>query len=444
MAAFNVEDPANTLLTDQIDNVGVSNTYVTTYLEYVIRTDTQIAGSKAYARVYKINWDKTFLFQDSIELISKPVSCLYAYENYFVVGDGSSGNFVTTFDYTDPTNINIDMQQQEHSRPICISSTDTTMWVMRQHLSPVYAAIYTDKSPEYGPDMFMKVDYPVASYAHGGYIYLGCHSDFVNQYAVIDSSDGPNAQVTGSRGDGANRDLFFGNSRIFACARDGSQVYCQHPNGQYFSGQSACNLSQDTSAIAASDQYMYVSLKGSPALKVYFIGSFPDVDPQELLDAACSKVLTKLIVQGQAMYGFTIDHMYTFDLQDPDAPQELSPAYPVTNVQDRLIFGNYMYLLLPDTLWVMDITDPLNPGFVTAVGLPFYGANCITRLEQYLFVAAPDRHPVKIDITDPASPIVGDSPISGTPEWPIRNLNASSGHLYELCDSIGLRIFELN
>lgn len=315
---------------------------------------------------------------------------------------------------------------------------------MRKHLSPIAANISGPIPPDYEPEYWYKVNYPVASFVSGKYIYLGCHSDYVNQYAVIDISDGPNAQVTTSRGDSAERDLFFGNSRIFASARGGAQLYCQHPNGQYFSGQWTDNLSEDISGIAASDDYMYVALKGSPALCVYFISDFPDTDPQKLPDAACSAVLTNLIVQGQALYGFTAGDMYIFDLADPDSPVEQAPPYPVSQVRDRVIFGNWMYLLMPDVMWVMDITDPLNPDFVTAVGLPFNDASCMTRLEQYLFIAAPDEHPVTVDIADPASPVVGSSPISGDPEWPIRNINVSSGHLYELCDSIGLRIFELN
>jgi len=443
LAAFNIWDAANPVFKDEIDNFGVSNTFMTTQHQYVIKTDHVFFSDSDFARVFEYTTGQTFQVKDYIEL-NYPPSCLEAYTNYFYVGDASQiNNFVTTYDYTVPTDIKSVDAAVGPSTPICMSHTGVSLFVMRKHMYPRRASISTDAPPVFDPERFENVDYPVASVVLGKWIYLGCHSDYVNQYAVIDISDAPNAIVTSSRGHSSEFTMFCGNSRIFACRRGTEQIYCQSPNGQYFTGQWTGNLPQEISGIGVSDQYMYVSLKTSPVFKVYFIGSYPDVDPQELPDVACVAELTNLIVQGEAMYGFTSTQMYIYDLQNPQVPQWAS-TYPVTNVRDRLIFGDWLYLVLPDTLWVMDISDPLNPTFVTAVGVSINNLTCITRLEQYLFVCSADRHPKVIDITDPASPVVSLSPINGTPEWPIRNLNASSGHLYELCDSIGVRIYELN
>jgi hypothetical protein len=50
---------------------------------------------------------------------------------------------------------------------------------------------------------------------------------------------------------------------------------------------------------------------------------------------------------------------------------------------------------------------------------------------------------VFIDISDPSAPVVWGEPITTDKFFPIRNIIAKDEYLYELADSIGVRIFKM-
>jgi hypothetical protein len=102
-----------------------------------------------------------------------------------------------------------------------------------------------------------------------------------------------------------------------------------------------------------------------------------------------------------------------------------------------------LFLLYSSSLEVVDISDPLNPGHVTSINLPHGTMEHITRNEQYLIVGDADHQPVFVDITDPASPVIYGEPITDDVIWSITGLLSGGEYLYELCDSYGVRIYDI-
>ncbi len=60
-----------------------------------------------------------------------------------------------------------------------------------------------------------------------------------------------------------------------------------------------------------------------------------------------------------------------------------------------------------------------------------------------MIIGGGDHHPVFVDISDPTAPEIYGEPIDGDPDRPIVGLNSDGKYLYELCESRGVRIFEL-
>ena len=131
-----------------------------------------------------------------------------------------------------------------------------------------------------------------------------------------------------------------------------------------------------------------------------------------------------------------------FSLADPSAPAQ-SGTYVTSNIYNRLVFDDYMYLLTTSGLNVVDISDGMNPVTETTLSLPYSGLDAITRVEQNLIIAGGDHHPVFVDITDSTAPVIYGEPIGTDSEWPIRGLDSDGIYLYELCESVGVRIWEL-
>jgi hypothetical protein len=150
-----------------------------------------------------------------------------------------------------------------------------------------------------------------------------------------------------------------------------------------------------------------------------------------------------MIVKGSTMYGFTGNQIVTYDLTNPDTPVEHGTYGPISGTfTDRLILGNWMFTLTADSVMVFDISDPFNPDFVTALGMPYADMSALTIMGQYLIASSPNHHPVFIDVSDPASPSIYGEPITTDKFFTIEGVIANDGYLYELADSIGVRIFK--
>jgi hypothetical protein len=443
--AYNVYDPATPVKKDQINNVGAVNGYLTAHSPYIIKTIHNTIQDKYMAQVYEYSAGQTIDFKDSIVLDETP-SCLDAYDDYFIVGDGSSSNhYISVYNYSDPANIDYNGALFCRSKAISISHDLNRMYVMQIDDDPTRFNILGPSFPVAADQRFDHVNYPTGSVVSGKYLFVGYHSDEADGLMSVDISDPPNAFGSSKDPNNAPLALFTGNAKDFSYSRIGDQINFTHPSSLgYMDGFASFNLPNDVTGIGVTNQYVYVSMETTPALKVFFIGNFPSTEPQELADASTVAGLKHLTAAGTALYGFDSTTMYIIDISDPDAPVYSGDTYPVTSVSDTLVYGDWLFLVLDHNLWVMDITDPLNPGFETAVGLYNYNNANISRLEQYLFISPPDKHPEMVDITDPSSPIAGVFPLgSGDAEYTIRDLNVSAGYLYELCDSIGVRIFEL-
>jgi len=300
----------------------------------------------------------------------------------------------------------------------------------------------TFNSYDFG-DRFRAINYPTKGIIVNNYLHVACGSqEFGSHLSTVDITNPFGASCT-DKISLWTAHCFSGNNKLIAYSF-GTQYFCYHPDGPSLVQKWYEALSSDISGIAVTNSYMYVALKSPDMFKVYSISDFPDSLPAFINDVWVNYSLRDLLVNGNALYGFTSDSMVIYDLTDPTSPAEYDVYGPLMDsIEDCVVSGKWLFLLMPARLEVFDATDPLNPTFVESLTLPHAPMLYMTQLENYLAVCDPNHHPVFIDISDPSAPTIFGEPITTDKFYTIRDLIAHEGFLYELTDSMGIRIFRM-
>lgn len=98
------------------------------------------------------------------------------------------------------------------------------------------------------------------------------------------------------------------------------------------------------------------------------------------------------------------------DVQNPSNPEQIS-SFPLPTQAKRLVMvNNYLYVAIypyysgyENTLWVLDVSDPLQPGLVTAI--PELAGQDMLLAEDRLFIAE-DAHLMVADVQNPTNPLL--------------------------------------
>jgi len=445
--AYNTYDPG---LPDLIDSIGAtppftSNKFMAVSGEYIVKINYNLAISGYNLNVYRYTNGLSLDFQSGIEYPSGYVPTAFdVYGSWIVVGSYTGVNRLNrVYSFTNPMDIQYDQQFQTRSRCIAIAHDQSTLAVMQEFYAPRLANISGNTTPEFYFERFKGINYPTESLIIGDFMYQLNNKGSAHYRSGIGIEFPPDSTITNMYSMSYDIDCLAGNDRIIAQTRAGDQLFFGRPNDGHWADTGSFNLSQDIASIAVAGDYMYVVLESPSLMQVYNTANFPDSDPSQLPDVSCSPAVQNLMVHGDAMYGFDLDTMFVFNLATPSAPAQGGVYVVGGNINDSLAFGDYLFLAYGSTLGVVDISDPLNPTQVTNLTMPYSQMKYLTRVEQYLIVGDTDHHPVFVDITDPSSPVIYGEPITDDPIWPIRGLNSSENYLYELCDSYGVRMYQL-
>lgn len=446
--AYNVSDPMNPYYVDSVSttppltynhSMGISGQYIAK-----INYSTLITGYNLV--LYRYTNGQSIDVQSSVNLPDGySPSVADAYGTWVIVGGTSGVNRLNrVYDFSEPASIEYHDMFQTRSRCNALHHDQYTLVAMQEYYSPRFTDITGFVAPGIWRESMQGLNYPSDSVLLGDYMYLTGNHGTAHHTSGINLESAPDAYLRSTHSSGYQLDFLCGNENILAWTRNSDQLYFACPDEGAFSDGSSFHLPQDVASIAVSDEYMYVVMKNPSVMKVYNHSLFPDSDPTELPDVSVSPAVQNLIVQGDAMYGFDLDTMFIYTLAVPEAPAQAGTYVgSAAEIRDRLIFGDWMFLLYSSELAVLDISDPLNPVFETSITLPHGDMHSITRMEQYVIAGNTDQQPVFVDITDPTSPGIFGSPITDDVTWSIRGLDSGGRYLYELCDSYGVRIYEV-
>lgn len=446
--AYNVYDPTNPQLVDSVSTNPplTMNRFMAVSGEYIIKILYNSIGGGYFLQVLHYTDGLSLDQTDSIAYPDSYVpTALDAYGSWIVVGSYTGVNELSrVYSFADPANITYDSQPQTFSQCIAVGHDTNTLALLQEAYYPRLYDITGFVAPTTQMPKFFNNDaYPTESLIIGDYMYSVGNFNSMHYRTGINLVSPPDAFISNQWTLGYDTNFLAGNEKIIAHTRGYDQLYFARPEEGSWQDGSSFNLPQDVTSIAVYDDYMYVVMQNPSTMKVYNIALFPGSDPTELPNVSCSPAVQKLIVQGEAMYGFDLDTMFIFSLATPSAPAQDDVFVAGMNIENRLIFGDWLFLLLDSQLVVVDISDPMNPVTETTVDLPYSGMKNITRMEQYIICSSESEHPVFIDISDPANPSIYGQPITDDPVWPIRGLDSKGGFLYELCDSYGVRIYQL-
>jgi len=445
-AAYNVYDKLNPYLVDSVSTADTNlNIFMTTRGEYIITVKYNDIANLYNLLVYRYTGGSSI---DYLGFISLPefsiVTALEAYGNWIIVGLHHNLDIIyQIYDFSDPGNITLESEFQTYSWVTDIHHDQDTIALTQKYNVPIFADITGGGIPATWYATCSAVNYPTNSVIIDDCMYLLNNKTPSYYKSGIDITDPPNAFTKYKWDQGSATGLLSGTDRVILNDRGGNQLYWSTPNHGVWGNSGFENLGQTIASVTASDNYIYAVLQPPAVMKVWSLDTWPIIDPQPLADVAIGLSVHHLSVHGDVMYAFFFNEIFIYDLTEPNAPVHADSYFVSDSMENLLIFGDWMYLIGANKLIPVDISNPLIPVSTTSVSLPYPGMRYITRIEQFLIIGDMNHHPVFYDISDPISPVLYGEPITDDPIWPIRGLDSNGGFLYELCDSYGVRIYQL-
>ncbi len=409
---------------------------------YIIRRNTV---TNAYTMpIYTFNPDDTFKFEGVLNYPNTATSIVAYSSIVLICGYQNSNMYMNCYDVSDPTNVVLLDTFMTRSRVTFMDNYIWDLYFIQRYYKPRYAELAPDTVPSFGWENPQVVNYPDQGFAYDDRMLLMGNHGSCSQRNVIDISDPENVSVISQYGSPAGNERLTYTDKIYAWARNDDRLYVGNPQNGNWSYAWTATLGEYITGIGLSDTRMYVFLGTGPTVRSYDISGFPSDFPTFITEAPVADVAVKNLVYGPMMYGGHVGSLFKYSLLNPDEPQ-LIKVFPMSlYFRDFEIRDGYLYIIDLFQLKIYDISDPLvDPQLISSTPLPVTGIYFLTLWEQYAVCGGDNDHPWFIDITDPSAPEVSGQPVEGDPVWRLRDVIMDGRYMYELYDSIGLRVFKL-
>lgn len=132
--------------------------------------------------------------------------------------------------------------------------------------------------------------------------------------------------------------------------------------------------------------------------------------------------------------------LQVIDISTPESPTLITEYYHIDEIHGIVVQNNHAYLTVSYGVWILDVSDPLNPVYVSNIDLPGYGFDSYVSGE-YAYIADGWAGFFVVDISDPHVPsIVGNYSNIGV----LRGVQVSGDYAYLAYGTKGLVILNIS
>jgi hypothetical protein len=206
-------------------------------------------------------------------------------------------------------------------------------------------------------------------------------------------------------------------------------------------------FSVGVSAVCIAGIAMYATTTDGK-LKVFNISNFPNVTQKPDVDLPCSAVASKIVHHNHRLYisRQSTDEIWIYDISDMNNPTYVGLYYCGWQISDMdfgtYFWSDYLYVATQDRLVILDVSNPDDPIQKDAIQVP-YALRHIAVEQQYAYVCGQQESPAVAAVFPPDDAKFLSVSFPDNPGFFNMGLSVAQGHLFELHDCIGYRVFDL-
>jgi hypothetical protein len=262
-------------------------------------------------------------------------------------------------------------------------------------------------------------------------------------FTIVNNADPFHPRVTFSLPTPETLDLIslLGSVLIFGSSTEGSLAFLDSDTFPSFSSGTNKDFAACIASVALTELRCYVSLDNG-LIYIFDISAFPTI--VDIMPAMFPVPLSRMMVKGPYLYGADGQNLRVLSLANIDFPIQVNNIPIGHDIKELKVRNNYLYALTTDTLEVLDLSTPDAPSIVGTVTLPHApGMQFMDLDNQYAYVADADHPVVAVNLWPPDGPQVYGDVTKPQPGFPTKGLLINNGFLYEMHDTIGLKIYDL-
>ncbi|MFH1676723.1 MAG: hypothetical protein ABIC40_06825, partial [bacterium] len=200
------------------------------------------------------------------------------------------------------------------------------------------------------------------------------------------------------------------------------------------------DLLSPIASIVLSETRCYAWLVNG-TIHVYDTSAFPTVSPVGTIGTALG--LWGTVVSGDYLYGYNNQNIIVYSLANIDSPSYVKSVSAGHPIRELIVRKNILYAGTMDTLEIFDLSDPTTPSRIKSVDFPYVHEMRFFAVDGQYVYASDDDHPtIAVNVWPSNDPVIfGD--VTAPSTFLKKGLLINDGVLYELFETIGLKMYDL-